>query len=75
MVEQKKPNSQACRVCLQEGHFAKNCPDAKENQKVFACYNCGKEGHNFRNCPEPKKEKEKTGPVIEHCKHIYSDPK
>jgi hypothetical protein len=75
MVEQHKPDSNSCRVCHLPGHFAKNCPDAQENHKVFACYNCGEEGHNFRNCSLPKKQKKSEGPVIEHCKYMYNDPK
>jgi hypothetical protein len=45
------PSDGGCRICHQEDHFARDCPDRKENDG--ACFNCGEQGHNRVDCPNP----------------------
>lgn len=45
----------SCRLCHQEGHFVRECPD-KPAERDTSCRNCKEEGHFARECPEPRKE-------------------
>jgi len=55
-------SDKGCRICHEEGHFARECPNKKE--KKSGCFKCGEEGHNKADCPnagEDDGEKEKKG--------------
>ena len=48
--------SKTCFKCQQEGHFARQCPNAGENndgreRKPKTCFKCQKEGHFAKECP------------------------
>jgi len=42
-------SDKGCRICHEEGHFARECPNKKE--KKSGCFKCGEEGHNKADCP------------------------
>lgn len=42
-----------CRICHQEGHFARECPD-KPAERDTGCRICHEEGHFARECPNKK---------------------
>jgi len=44
-------SDKGCRICHEEGHFARECPKKGERKK--GCFKCGEEGHNKADCPNP----------------------
>jgi len=40
-----------CRVCHQEGHYARECPQGSGGGGSRGCHKCGEEGHMARECP------------------------
>lgn len=44
-------SDKGCRICKEEGHFARDCP--KKGEKKSGCFKCGEEGHNKADCPNP----------------------
>ncbi|CAA7046738.1 unnamed protein product [Microthlaspi erraticum] len=56
-TENKSRGDGACFVCGSKGHFARSCPEKRENgtavttQYQPTCYYCGVKGHFFNNCP------------------------
>ncbi|KAF1950550.1 hypothetical protein CC80DRAFT_228916 [Byssothecium circinans] len=52
----------ACRICSEQGHFARDCPQKPEGGGLTGeCYNCGQVGHNKADCPNPKVDRPFTG--------------
>jgi len=44
-------NNKGCRICNEEGHFARDCPQKGERPQKKGCFKCGEEGHNKADCP------------------------
>ncbi|KAK3091467.1 hypothetical protein FSP39_020000 [Pinctada imbricata] len=47
--------------CGEEGHFARECPNAEKSSKGSGCHKCGEEGHFARECPNAEKSGKGSG--------------
>lgn len=52
-------SDKSCRICKEEGHFARDCPKKGEQKK--GCFKCGEEGHNKADCPSSGGDDRKRG--------------
>jgi len=50
------PRDKGCRICKEEGHFARDCPKKGEGGPKKGCFKCGEEGHNKADCPKEDEE-------------------
>ena len=51
-----KSNDKGCRICKEEGHFARECPKKGEDRPKRGCFKCGEEGHSKADCPNEAKD-------------------
>ena len=48
-----------CRICKEDGHFARDCPKkGEQGERKKGCFKCGEEGHNKADCPKADEEGE-----------------
>jgi len=50
------PRDKGCRICKEEGHFARDCPKKGEGGPKRGCFKCGEEGHSKADCPKEDEE-------------------
>ena len=55
-----RPETAICSNCLKQGHFSRNCPNARADG-VTVCTYCKKPGHEQLNCRRLKKEQQGNG--------------
>merc|ERR1711971_605418 len=56
MGNNSKSNDKGCRICKEEGHFARECPKKGEDRPKRGCFKCGEEGHSKADCPNEAKD-------------------
>ena len=70
----ERDGDRGCRMCLGQGHFARDCPnqDSDRRKPGQACYKCKGVGHLGRDCSTPDSEKGRDRSVRPGPRHPQS---